>query len=242
MFSSLRSLLLSLPLVLAGPLAAQPENAEITATVPALEEFHTVIFSLWHTAWPNRDTEMMAKLLPDVEKGAAAVVAATLPGILRDRKPAWDAGVEKLGEAVNAYRGAVEAGDREKLLTATEQLHRHYEGLVRVIRPVLKEIDAFHVVLYKLYHYYWPGENIPMIRASADSLAEKIAALDRAILPRRLEARSAQFSAARTELGAAVRSLQALFIGGYDAPTSGDLRAAVTGVHNRYLALEKVFE
>jgi hypothetical protein len=235
-------LLLLLSLMLAGPLVAQQKSPETTTSVPALEEFHTVIFSLWHTAWPNKDTEMIAKLLPDVEKGAAAVSAATLPGILRDKKPAWDAGVQKLGETVQAYRDAVQAQNKEKLLAATEELHRRYEGLVRVIRPALKELDAFHTNLYMLYHYYWPEGNISMIRASADSLTENMAALGRAALPKRLEGRSAQFTATRAKLGAAVKSLGELFAAGHDAPAATDLRAAVTGVHTCYLALEKVFE
>src|SRR5512147_872850 len=156
MQAQITGIVLLLALLPAAPVAAQDHSAEITATVPALQEYHTVIFSLWHTAWPKKDTAMMAKLLPDIEKGAAAVTAAALPGILRDKKPAWDAGVRKLGAVVEAYRGAVEAQDRDRLLDAAEQLHRQYEALVRIIRPVLKEIDAFHSALYMLYHYYWP--------------------------------------------------------------------------------------
>jgi hypothetical protein len=233
---------LLLTLALGAPLAAQEHGPEITANVPALQEFHTVIFSLWHTAWPKNDTDMMTRLLPDIEKGAAAVSAAALPGILRDKKPAWDAGIQKLGEAVTAYRSAVEAQDNEKLLAAAEQLHARYEGLVRVIRPVLKEIDAFHTVLYMLYHYYWPENNMPRIRESMGALTEKMAALDTVVLPKRLEAKSQTFTAARTKLGNAVKALRELVAPEYDVPTAEDLKAAVTRLHNGYLALEKVFE
>jgi hypothetical protein len=233
---------LLLSIVLAAPLAAQEHDAETTASVPALQEFHTVIFSLWHTAWPNKDTAMMTTLLPDIEKGSAAVTAATLPGILRDKKPAWDAGIRKLGEAVTAYRSAVQAQDRDRLLEAAEQLHMQYEGLVRAIRPALKELDAFHTVLYKLYHYEWPENNLPKIRASAIALSEKMAALDSAALPKRLEAKSRAFTAARTKLGNAVKGLRELVAPEYDAPTAENLKGAVTWLHNSYLALEKVFE
>jgi hypothetical protein len=236
-----RSILL-LAITLVRPLAAQEPDAETTASVPALQEFHAIIFSLWHTAWPNKDTEMMGKLLPDIEKGAATVTAATLPGILRDKKPAWDAGIKKLDEAVTAYRNAVETQDKEKLLGAAEQLHMRYEGLVRVIRPVLKELDAFHAVLYRLYHYSWPENNLPKIRESALALSEKMAALDTAALPKRLEAKSPTFTAARTKLGNAVKGLRELVAPEYDAPAAEDLKAAVTLLHNSYLALEKVFE
>lgn len=229
-------------LALASPLAAQDHSAELSASVPALQKYHTVIFSLWHTAWPNKDTAMMARLLPDLEKGAAAVAAAPLPGILRDKKPAWDAGIGKLTTALAAYRNAVEAREMEKLLAAAEDLHRQYEGLVRVVRPVLKELEAFHSVLYMLYHYYWPEENLPKIRESAAALTEKMAGLDSAVLPKRLEAKTGTFTAARANLGRAVRNLQDLVRREPGTPAAEDLRTAVTGLHNSYQALEKVFD
>ena len=229
-------------LALVSPLAAQDHDEETRATVPALQKYHTVIYPLWHTAWPAKDTAMMAKLLPDIEKGASAVKAAALPGILRDKKPAWDEGVQKLTDAVTAYRGAVEAKDREKLLAAAEELHTRYERLVRVIRPVLKELDAFHTVLYMLYHYYWPENNLAKIRESATALAEKMAGLDTASLPKRLEPKTAAFTDARKKLGDAVHGLQEIVSPAYDDPTPADLKSAVTWLHTSYQELERVFD
>ncbi len=229
-------------LALASPLTAQDHSAELSASVPALTKYHTVVFSLWHTAWPKKDTAMMARLLPNLEKGAAAVAAAPLPGILRDKKPAWDAGIGKLNAALAAYRNAVETRETEKLLTAAEDLHRQYEGLVRIVRPVLKELEAFHSVLYMLYHYYWPQGNLPKIRESAAALTEKMAGLDSASLPKRLEAKTGAFTTARTSLGRAVRNLQELVSRAPGTPAAEDLRTAVTGLHNSYQALEKVFD
>jgi hypothetical protein len=223
-------------------LTAQEKSAETTANVPALQEFHTVIFSLWHTAWPKKDVDMMTKLLPDIEKGAAAVRAAALPGILRDRKPEWESGVQKLDEAVTAYRVAVKAKENQRLLAAAEQLHMRYEGLVRVIRPPFKEIEAFHSVLYMLYHKYWPENNLPRIRESAKALTEKMAALDTAALPKRLESKKTAFLTARVKLGNAVRGLQEMVGTTYDAPAPGDLKAAITKLHDCYQQLEKVFD
>lgn len=33
---------------------AQETSKETSATVPALTEFHKVIYKIWHNAWPNR--------------------------------------------------------------------------------------------------------------------------------------------------------------------------------------------
>ncbi len=239
LLSSIAFLLVLGPAV---PAAAQDHVAETTASVPALQEYHTVVFSLWHTAWPNKDTDLMAKLLPDIEKGAASVTAAPLPGILRDKKPAWDAGVRKLNAAVTAYKAAVESADNEKLLAAAEQLHKEYEGLVRVIRPVLKEIEAFHTVLYSLYHYYWPEGNLPKIRESAEALNERMCGLDTTLLPKRIESKTKTFTAARIRLAHAVQDLRELVMREPAPPTAEELKTAVTGLHNRYQELEKVFE
>ncbi len=235
-------LALLLTLAPVAPLAAQDHSAEIRATVPALQEYHTVIFPLGHTAWPNKDTAMMAKLLPDIEKGADSIRAAVLPGILREKKPAWEAGVRNLDTAVAAYRSAVKAQDTEKLLAAAERLHSRYEALVRVIRPALKEIEAFHSVLYLLYHYYWPEGDLPRIRESARALTETMSGLNKAVLPRRLEAKAETFTMARTNLGSAVQSLHALVMRESGTPSADELKAAVTRLHTSYLALEKVFD
>jgi hypothetical protein len=224
------------------PLGAQDHSAEIRSTVPALQAYHAVIFPLWHTAWPNKDTAMMARLLPDVIRGADSIRGATLPGILRDKKPAWEAGVRKLDTTVTAYRIAVEAQNRENLMAAAEQLHSRYEALVRIVRPVLKEIEAFHSVLYMLYHYYWPDGDMPNIRQSALALNEKMSGLDSAALPKRLETRSETFARARADLRRAVQSLQDLVIRKSGTPSAEDLKAAVTRVHNHYQALEKAFD
>ena len=39
-----------------------------------------------------------------------------------------------------------------------------YEGLVRIIRPPLPELEAVHQHLYGLYHYYGPGYDLEKIR------------------------------------------------------------------------------
>lgn len=220
----------------------QGATDETTARVPALDQFHTVIFTLWHDAWPKKDTTMLATLLPDIDKGAKSVADAQLPGILRDKKTSWDKGLKGLEESVTEYRLAVESKNGTLLLAAAERVHATYERLVRIIRPVIKEIDEFHAVLYLLYHYYWPENNLPKIRESATSLGDKMAALDKATLPKRLAAKTDAFKIARAKLASSVRKFQdALEIS--DEATRGDsLKIAVGHLHSSYLSLEKTFE
>ncbi len=78
--------------------------AETTANVPELKAFHHVIYQIWHGAWPKKDTEQLAALLPEVEAGVKSVAEAKLPGILRERKAAWEENVAVLQVAAWDYR------------------------------------------------------------------------------------------------------------------------------------------
>ncbi len=217
---------------------AQETSKEISATVPALVEFHKVIYKIWHTAWPNQDYDMLMALLPEVEKGAAAIVNAELPGISRHKRADWEKGVEKIQSIVQEYRSAVEGRQRQPLLDAAEKLHAQYEALVRVIRPPLRQLEEFHAVLYMVYHYYMPGDSLDKIRASVEALREKMAALKRISLPARLKGKEASFTAARNELEKAVAEFGAVASSG----DLGEIKRAIEIMHSRYLTLAAVLE
>lgn len=216
----------------------QDHAAEVKAQVPELRAFHTVIYEIWHGAWPKKDTEQLAALLPKVEAGVTSVAGAKLPGILRDREPAWKDNVAGLQAIAADYRNAVEKKDQQKLLDAAEKLHSQYEKLVRVIRPALPELEDFHAVLYMLYHYYMPGDSLAQMKSSAVALKEKMASLDKAALPDRLKSKEPVFTTARQKLAKSVDALATI------APSDDlkKIKAAVVSVHTDYQALEKVFE
>jgi hypothetical protein len=209
-----------------------------TTTVPALKEFHTVIFKIWHTAWPKKDCDMLTALLPEIEQGIAAVANAELPGILREKKAAWRNGVEKLQAIVKEYEAAIEAKQKQSLLDAAENLHAQYEALVRVIRPPLRELDDFHAVLYMLYHYYVPKDSLEEVKVSVGQLQEKMAGLNKVILPPRFKGKEESFTVARNQLDKAVTELAAMV----RSNEFGKIKAAVEATHTSYKALAKVFE
>lgn len=217
---------------------AHATSTDAQAKVPELERFHTSIYKLWHTAWPKKDITMLTALVPDIEKGAAAVAAATLPGILREKQDQWKTGVAALQVRVTEYTAAAQAGDSVKLLAAAEQLHSQYEALVRTIRPVLKQVGQFHETLYVLYHYYVPEFTIDSIVVSAGVLRQKMEALNAATLPERLKAREETFVAARTKLSASVEAFSAAA----ETRDKKKITQAMDRVHTDYQALEAVFD
>jgi hypothetical protein len=233
-------LCLLLCVVLCAISVAQEEerHAETKAEVPALADFHEVIYQLWHTAWPERDIAMLVELLPGIEAHNSKLVEAELPGILRDKQSVWEKNLAELQYIIEEYKVATSPVDTVGLLDAAERLHAQYEKLVRTIRPVLKEVDEFHAVLYMLYHHYMPDKDRKKIAASAGELQEKVALLKKATLPKRLQAKQEEFAAACTKLAASVNAFKAI-------ASSREMKLIdekVEAVHSDYQALEKVFE
>jgi hypothetical protein len=224
-------------LAVAPSAAQQPKPEDLKASVPAFDAMHEVIMPLWHDAWPNKDVKAMAAMLPDIERHLAAVSKAELPPLLRDKEAAWFAGVTDLRATVAAYKAAVTAGDDAALLKAAERLHSQYEGLAKIIRPVLKEMEDFHATLYVLYHYQMAPFQLPKAAASIQALQEKMDALNKAALPDRLKARAEAFNAQRARLARSLDDVAALL----DAKDEAKIKAAIELMHAQYESLERVF-
>jgi hypothetical protein len=181
---------------------------------------------------------MLKDLQPSVEEGIAKVAAAQLPGILREKKPAWVEGIEKLKNAGAEYKAASAADDSTRLLGAAEELHSRFEVLMRLTRPVLKELEDFHSSLYMLYHYYLPEYDIENIRTSAEELKQKIRALNSATLPDRLQSRNPDFMLARKKLAESVEALHSIVGTGSEET----IKNSIDDLHTNYQTVQKIFD
>ena len=234
------AVLLSLFAILINPLLLLAQTHEETkAEVPELGAFHEVIFKLWHDAWPNKNIALMKELIPAVDSNVVKIQKVELPGILRDKKSRWDENIKSLGTIVADFKTATTANDTQKSLDAAEKLHAQYEKLVRTIRPVMKEIDEFHQVLYPLYHYYMPDYNKEKIKSSLKPLQVAMKTLDEASLPDRLKDKVKTFNSKRIQLGKAVKYVVKVVNEIDDEKTVKD---AIKEMHTKYQALEKVFD
>jgi hypothetical protein len=211
--------------------------AETTSEVPALSQLHNVIYPLWHTAWPEKNVRMLVELLPEIEKLAIPVLDAKLPGILREKQTAWDKGIVELRNILTEYASSTVPLDSVRLLAAAEKLHMQFERLVRIVRPAMKEVDAFHSELYLLYHYYLPEWNLDAIKFSVTTLQTKMDLLNAVVLPDRLKKKSEAFTSARAELDASVKALAAVVAQG----DKNVITEKVNAMHAKYEALDKVF-
>jgi hypothetical protein len=222
--------------IAAGSMGFAQTSADAVAKVPALDDFHEVIHQIFHEALPKKDTAMLHKLAPEVEKGIKAVAAAPLPGILREKKAAWKEGVKKLQSAGAEYKAAAAAKDDRKLPAAAEALHSRFAALMHSISPTLKELDDFHTTLYMLFHYYLPQHETEKIKSSAAELRQKMAALNAAQLPEPLKQKEAEFQAARSKLAQSVDALEPALRKNQEKA----VKTAIELVHANYQALAKI--
>jgi len=220
-----------------GAAQAHDPASETRSEVKALTEFHEVIFPLWHEAWPNKNYKMMRDLLPQVKDHFARIAAAELPGILRERQQAWDQGVAGLKEVVSRYEATAAAGPDQALADAVETLHERYEALVRLIRPVMKELDAFHVVLYRVYHHELPGKAFDKVAISAGEMSARCAELTVAPVPQRFASLEPKLRPAIQGLCEATAALKATAAGNDHAATA----KAVEAVHSAYEGVAAIF-
>ena len=218
--------------------AAEISQEELSASVPALSALHEVIYPLWHSAYPDKDYALIKELLPQADTLVAALDAAELPGILREKQQEWSDKKANLKETLAKLHAAADANDEAEMLAQTEAFHAGYEQLVRTIRPVVPALESFHQELYKLYHYYAPAFDLAKIREEAATMQAKIAPLKEAALPQRLAEREAEYKLAVQELEAAVGE----FAEKAKSDGKEEILAAVEKVHTAYQKAEKLFD
>lgn len=239
--SIIRPLLLCAALLFSVQIFAQhhgPDSGDTQARVPELEEFHSVIFRVWHEAWPENDYALLKELLPEIEQGTSTLAEAKLPGILREKEEAWKAGIAELQAVVQKYKKAAEENQDKALLNAAEELHSQFEALVHMIRPVLPEIDDFHKSLYVLYHYYLPDYSLEKIREFSQELVEKMESLNKATLPGRYKKITEEFDAARSQLTKSVRAL----VDVVETENEATIKNAIDQLHTDYQSLQSLCE
>jgi hypothetical protein len=218
--------------------ALRAQTQETESTVPELSAFHEIIYPIWHTAYPDKDYAALRSYVPEVKRLAEGITGAKLPGILRDKQAKWDQALGELRKSVDAYAAAAAGTDDAALLDAAEALHMRYEMMVRTIRPVLREVDDFHKVLYVVYHKYLPAGDFASIAEASGDMVIKAEAITKASLPKRLESKAPVFGTAGQELLAAAKALAETAKSGRGEA----IAAAVETLHAKYQALEKVFD
>lgn len=213
-------------------------EGELDADIPALHDLHGVVYPLWHDAFPDKDYALIKELLPEADNLTQKLDEAELPGILRDKKPEWEKGKENLKISLQDLHKAVEEDNQEQMLHQVEAFHSAFEKLVRIIRPVVPELEAFHQEMYKLYHYYMPNYELANIRMAVVAMQQKLEPLREVQLPQRLVEKQEQFDAAVQELGTHLFNLSEVV----KQEDKDLIKEAVEKVHTAYQKTEAIFD
>jgi hypothetical protein len=216
------------------------DSTEIISNVPELTDFHEIIYPMWHTAYPAKDINALKGFVPQIKLSVDKINHAVLPGILKDKQDQWKNQLNELNSAAENYYKASEEENAEALLAATEKLHYNYERMMRVIRPVIKEIDEYHQTLYIIYHKLYPDKKYTEIAGYLDDLilrANAIAQYPKDKLKRRLGDNLVKFDLASKDLYNATVSLKEVL----KSSDSKEKDAAVENMHTRYQQLDSLF-
>lgn len=217
----------------------EDHSSEITSSVPELFDFHEVVYPMWHTAYPNKDYALFKQLLPDVNAGVEKIYSAKLPGILRDKEKEWNEGLDKLRASVKDYNKACEENNEAGMLTSAEVLHSNFEMLVRIVKPVTKEVDEFHKVLYMIYHHYGSNKNTEELGKAIDDLYLRADELKNCVLPKWATDKKEDFTKAADELYNATKELQTFK--NFNADDK-QIQNSIEKVHTNYQKLEVLFD
>lgn len=231
--------------LLAGTSVAIAQNeehsAEISTSVPELANFHKIIFPMWHKAYPAKDTATLRNFVPEIKENMAKINAAKLPGILREKEELWKSELAKFNTVAENYYKACESKDMDAILKAAEKFHSAYEGMNRVIKPFVKEMDAYHKTLYVIYHKMLPENQFNEIASVMDQLiaeADAITKFPQDQLAKRLKDNTPKYYTISKELYDATVNVKKVL----EDKNNDKSRAAIEQMHTTYQKLESVFE
>lgn len=225
---------------IAGSIMAQNniDSTEITSRVPELVQFHDVIYVIWHEAYPSKDIAGLKGMVDKIKADMEKINGAQLPGILKDKEGKWKEGLKVLNASAENYYTAAKGSDDQVMLDAAEKLHADYEAMVRILRPVSKEVDEYHKDLYVIFHKYYPVKDYKSIIPMMDGMIAKAEACMNAKLPKRLEAKTDVFQKTVKELVEKTMALKETL----KSNDGAAIDKAVDVMHSKYQDVEKIFE
>ena len=214
------------------------DSTEITSKVPELTQFHDIIYVIWHEAYPAKDIAGLKGMVEKIKADMDKINNAQLPGILKDKEAKWKDGLKVLNASAESYYAAAKGNDDQAMLDAAEKLHADYEFMVRILRPVSKEVDEYHKDLYVIFHKYYPVKDYKSIEPMMDVMIAKAEACLNAKLPKRLESKTEEFQKTVKELVEKTTALKTAL----KTNDGAAIDKAVDVMHSKYQDVEKIFE
>jgi len=97
-----------------------------------LDQFHQVLYMIYHHYWPDRDLEKLAPSIDSLKAKMSALNGSTLPSRLKDKEAAFNTARADLAKAVAALMASDAAANPKKFGADLEAAHGKYQALEKV--------------------------------------------------------------------------------------------------------------
>jgi len=94
-----------------------------------MEEFHLVLYPLWHEAMPNKDYQTIKDAIPSLESKMDALMKAEIPEDFKDIETRIIEKREALGKAVEDLANACRKNKNQEIIDKLTQMHESYRAL-----------------------------------------------------------------------------------------------------------------
>ncbi len=205
----------------------------------ALEDFHQVLATLWHQAFPEKDFKTIREKAPLLQEKLMNLAQVKLPTYLEGDKEKLDSFLLKRQHLIVSVDQVVQAAADtvdSSLASAFEQMHWAYEELEKVFAVPIKELDSFHQTLYFLWHKALPERDYGAIRETAPVLKAEVDSLMKVPLPYGCAEKKDEFEKRKSALKDAVYQLAEVC----EKASDEKIEEALSLVHDRFVGLNRL--
>jgi len=97
-----------------------------------LDQFHQVLYMIYHHYWPERDLEKLAPSVDSLKAKMAALNGSTLPNRLKEKEAAYNTAKAELAKAVAVLTPSDASTNPKKFAADLESAHGKYQALEKV--------------------------------------------------------------------------------------------------------------
>lgn len=112
--------------------AGKDRASEASSTVPALNEFHSVLYMVYHYYMPQDSLEEIKVSIGKLQEKMAALNKVTLPPRFKGKEESFTAARKQLDKTVTELAAMVPSNVFGKIKAAIEVMHTSYKTLAEV--------------------------------------------------------------------------------------------------------------
>ena len=150
----------------------------------AFEEFHRLVASVWHEAWPARDYDALLAAGPHFVKSYGGVEILEPEFKSPTKAKRFEVKRQELKAAIDEYAAAAARGDKEKVYELMPGLHDAFEETAATLLPTeYPQLTGLLTVSETILRHHLPKSNTDGIVGSTETLVLQVGALNQETIP-----------------------------------------------------------